>query len=227
MKIKASNSKPRKNTLVTSTQRLEKPSIGGNKAEQVLPDTGEPTSTLLVNRLDFSPLDGILLCEKLESSPERNPYSAGGQLANGSKQLNFSTKSASVSNNVSSGTTNVSKFAIAKTPAVTSGQLNQLEISSKRESWNVDNGEGSDSEDDLPSPANLLSKFFPKKGNPSNNPTTPMQRPVSNLNGKEAASEKSNIEIPTQIPGGSGTIDFCFGSPFSVDDIMECVDIVG
>jgi hypothetical protein len=175
--------------------------------------------------LRLSPLEEVNPAETLEAQIIEAPHSiAGSSLVNGSRStLGVS----STFKTTSTPTTDISQPSrrlgdlIASKP---SSNLANLGTNSpqRRMTWNF-NDSISDS-DDLPLPENLFTKIMPTNRARSYTKVPSVQISASSVQSMVDAAVKDETVVEQQRVKGSDIL--LGGVAFSIDDIMECVEIV-
>lgn len=177
------------------------------------------------DRSGLSPFKEILV-ETLEYQINENPYS-NGRSDDVAPENEYFTKSTTAIRPMPVPTSDAFQPPKRTSPAIVSGKPGLLEHhrihhSQRRATSSVDDIAG-DSDDDLPSPDNLLAKIMPKEGMVPNSRVSFIQVPLSSIQGIESAAGRNDDFAPRL----SNENDILFGGvAFSVDDIMECVEIV-
>jgi hypothetical protein len=161
---------------------------------------------------------GDIVLENLEYRNGENPYSIPKYNGpNVLQQINYSVETISTSEAVTNPTVNTLRPPRRKSGPV--GLRKQGTVDPQRgAAWALDDS-GSESDDDLPLPENLLDEIMPKK-EVITRPATCIS--VSGVQDSRRATGRMDASVPMSI---KNEILFSKGV-FSVDDIMECVEIV-
>ena len=220
-KAKVSTSKVKKTSPATQHQ-----TTSGDEGETRTPkESYLPRSNSVGIHLHVSQLEEINLAETLERQIIENPYSiAGSSLVNTSKSTLGVSSTFKTTSTPTTDTSQPSKRhddLIASRP---SSHLRSLGTNSpqRRTTWNLSDSI-SDS-DDLPLPENLFTKIMPRKGTRSYAKVPSVQ--VSGSSVQSMADRAVRDETAVQQQSVKGSDILLSGVAFSIDDIMECVEIV-
>lgn len=187
----------------------------------VLNESNLRTSSSIGINLDVSLLEAINLAKTWEPQTIENPSSIdGSSLVDASK----STLGVTSTSNTASTATDVSQPDGDVIASRRSSHLGSLGTNSPQRlmTWNL-NDSISDS-DDLPLPENLLTKILPTKGARSSAKVTPVQVSTNYVQSMVEAAVRDETVFQHRRAKGS---DILLGRvEFSIDDIMECVEIV-
>jgi hypothetical protein len=220
-KAKVSTSKGRKSSRPSQLERTP----DDNRETQVLKESNLPIPSSIGINLHVSPLEKINPAETLKPQMVENPYSISGF-----GHLNTGKSASGVP----------STFETASTPTIDTSQPSRRHcdmIASRGSShlgstgtnsfqrlttWNLNDGI-SDS-DDLPLPENLLSKIMPTTGARSYPKVMSVQDSANNVQKMVDAAARDETDVQQRRVKRSDIL--LGGVAFSIDDIMECVEIV-
>lgn len=194
--------------------------ISRDEGETGVPkESNLPRSSSVGIHLRLSPLEEVNPAETLEAHIIENPHSiAGSSLVNGVSST-FKT--------TSTPTTDISQPSRRLGDLIASkpwSDLANLGTNSpqRRMTWNL-NDSISDS-DDLPLPENLFTKIMPTNRARSYTKVPSVQISASSVQSMVDAAVKDETVVEQQRVIGSDIL--LGGVAFSIDDIMECVEIV-
>jgi hypothetical protein len=182
--------------------------------------SGLPTSNPAGIYLHVSPLEEINPAGTLEPQIIENPYSiAGSRLVKSTLEVTSTFKT------TSTPTTDTSQPSRRHSDLVASRSSSHLRSlgnsSQKRATWNLNDGI-SDS-DDLPLLENLLTKIMPTKGARSYTKVLSAQISTSSVQSMVDAAVRDEAAVEQRVKRSDILLD---SVAFSIDDIMECVEIV-
>ena len=220
-KAKVSTSKGRKSSRPSQPERT----LGDNREMQVLKESNLAISGSIGINLHMSPLEETNPAETLERQMIENPYSiAGFGHANTGKSASGVPSTFKTASTPTIDTSQSSRRHCDMIASRGSSHLGSIGINSfqRLTTWNLNDGI-SDS-DDLPLPENLLSKIMPSRRARSYPKVTSVQDSANNVQNMVDAEVRDETDVQRRRVKGSDIL--LRGGAFSIDDIMECVEIV-